>query len=249
MTSVGEHTMLPIAALILADATGRKFAGMDLNERAALVASDAGIHHCYFKGSRLPDFAGMTRLRERGAFTLGILGGPRLFASVPNAEVIVVIDACTIADADLLRAAVRKSMVEGRATLLVDPGPHRKDSLIQVNDGRVTSVMGDGNATNCGVLVLPQSLVARVRTVHSLRDAVHRLAKADLLAAVPTGDRFCRVLDDRGGVAAIEREYARSHRQLVLRAISARIGGLFETVIAGQRAVPAASGTGRPSPA
>ena len=105
--------------LHLADATGRKFAGMDLNERAALVAADAGIHHCYFKGSRLPDFAGMTRLRERGAFTLGILGGPRLFASVPNAGVIVVIDACTIADADLLRAAVRKSMAEsGRASLV-----------------------------------------------------------------------------------------------------------------------------------
>ena len=91
--------MLPIAALIIADATGRTFAGMDLNERAALVASDAGIHHCYFKGSRLPDLAGMRRLRERGAFTLGILGGPRVFASVPNAEVIVVIDARTIVDA------------------------------------------------------------------------------------------------------------------------------------------------------
>ena len=50
--------MLPIAALIIADATGRTFAGMDLNERAALVASDAGIHHCYFKGSRLPDLGG-----------------------------------------------------------------------------------------------------------------------------------------------------------------------------------------------
>ena len=102
----------PIAALILADTTGRTFAGMDLNERAALVASDAGIHHCYFKGSRLPDLAGMKRLRERGAFTLGILGGPRLFASVPNAEVIVVIDACTIVDGDLLRAAVRESTTQ-----------------------------------------------------------------------------------------------------------------------------------------
>ena len=222
--------MLPIAALILADATGRKFAGMDLNERAALVASDAGIHHCYFKGSRLPDFAGMTRLRERGAFTLGILGGPRLFASVPNAEVIVVIDACTIADADLLRAAVRKSMVEGQASLLVDPGPHRKDSLIQVNDGRVTSVMGDGNATNCGVLVLPQSLVARVRTVHSLRDAVHRLAKADLLAAAPTGDRFCRVLDRSGSVAKIEREYRLAQRATTFRTVAQRFASFVEAM-------------------
>jgi hypothetical protein len=223
--------MLPIAALILADATGRKFAGIDLNERAALVASEAGIHHCYFKGSRLPDFAGMTRLRERGAFTLGILGGPRLFASVPNAEVIVVIDACTIVDAELLRAAVRQSRTNGgQASLLVDPGPHRKDSLIQVNDGRVTSVMGDGNATNCGVLVLPQSLVARVRTVHSLRDAVHRLAKADLLAAVSTGDRFCRVLDRSGSIARIECEYASSQRGSTIRAMALRFSVFVEAM-------------------
>ena len=223
--------MTPIAALILADATGRTFAGMDLNERAARVASDAGIHHCYFKGSRLPDLAGINRLRERGSFTLGIMGGPRLFASVPNAEVIVVIDACTIVDANLLRLAVRQSRAQGgRAALLVDPGPHRKDSLIQVNDGRVTSVMGDGNATNCGVLVLPQSLVARVRTVHSLRDAVHRLAKADLLDAVTTGDRFCRVLDRTGSVAKVEREYARSGRGSTIRAMALRFSVLVEAM-------------------
>jgi len=70
---------------------------------------------------------------------------------------------------------------------------------------------------------LPQSLVARVRTVHSLRDAVHRLAKADLLAAVPTGDRFCRVLDSRGGVAAVEQEYARAQRTSIWRAMAARV--------------------------
>jgi hypothetical protein len=222
--------MSPIAALILADATGRTFAGMDLNERAALAASEAGIHHCYFKGSRLPDLAGMKRLRERGAFTLGILGGPRLFASVPNAEVIVVIDARTIVDGDLLRAAVQESRTSGRAALLVDPGPYRKDSLIQVNDGRVTSVMGDGNATNCGVLVLPQSLVARVRTVHSLLDAVHRLAKADLLAAVTTGDRFCRVLDRTGSVAKVEREYMRSKQGSTIRAMALRFSVFVEAM-------------------
>jgi hypothetical protein len=223
--------MLPIAALILADVTGRTFAGMDLNERAALVASDAGIHHAYFKGSRLPDLAGMRRLRERGAFTLGILGGLRLFSSVPNAEVIVVIDARTIVDAELVRAAVRSSMTQGqRASLLVDAGPSRKDSLIQVEDGRVRSVMGDGNATNCGVLVLPQSLVARVRTVHSLLDAVHRLAKADLLDAVATGDRFCRVLDRTGSVAKVEREYARSKSGSTIRAMAQRFSVFVEAM-------------------
>jgi hypothetical protein len=223
--------MLPIAALIIADTTGRTFDGIDLNERAALVASDAGVHHCYFKGSRLPALAGMSRLRERGAFTMDLLGGLRLFASVPNAEVIVVIDACTIVDGALLRAAVRESMTHGgRASLLVDPGPHRKDSLIRVQDGRVTSVMGDGNATNCGVLVLPRSLVARVRSVHSLRDAVHRLAKADLLAAVTTGGQFCRVLARTGSVAKIEREYARVQRGSMFRVLAQRFAAFVEAI-------------------
>jgi hypothetical protein len=171
----------------------------------------------------------MKRLRERGAFTLGIVGGQRLFASVPNAEAIVVIDARTIVDADLVRAAVRGARA-GRAALLVDPGPRRKDSLIVVEDGLVTSVMGDGNATNCGVLVLPQPLVARVRTVHSLRDAVHRLAKSDLLAAVTTGDRFCRVLEATGSVATAEREYARFERGSMLRALSLRFAAFVEAV-------------------
>lgn len=216
--------MLPIAALIVADETGRTFAGMDLNERAALMASEAGIHHCYFMGSRLPDLSAMKRLRERGAFTMGITGWPRVFAGVPNAEVIVLMDARTIIDGPDLRAIVNEAKSHGgHASLLVDLGDRRKDSLIEVQGGRVTSVMGDGNATNCGVLVLPQSLVGRVRTVHSLRDAVHRLAKADVLAAVATGDRFCRVVDRTGSVAAIEREYARSQRSSAMRTIGARL--------------------------
>jgi len=231
--------MLPIAALIVADTTDRTFDGMDLNERAALVASEAGIHHCYFIGSRLPDLSAMKRLRERGAFTLGILGWPRVFAGVPNAEIIVIIDARTILDAGLLRAALREAMHHGgRAALLVDQGPRRKDSLIHVQDGRVTSVMGDGNATNCGVMILPQSLVARVRTVLSLRDAVHRLAKADLLAAVATGDGFCRVLDRTGSVQTIEREYARARRRSIWRGMSARVAALVDVVMPGQTGVP-----------
>jgi len=210
-----------------------------LNERAALVASEAGIHHCYFIGSRLPDLSAMKRLRERGAFTLGILGWPRVFAGVPNAEIIVIIDARTILDAGLLRAALREAMHHGgRAALLVDQGPRRKDSLIHVQDGRVTSVMGDGNATNCGVMILPQSLVARVRTVLSLRDAVHRLAKADLLAAVATGDGFCRVLDRTGSVQTIEREYARARRRSIWRGMSARVAALVDVVMPGQTGVP-----------
>ena len=223
--------MLQIAALIVADTTDRTFAGMDLNERAALVASDAGIHHCYFMGPRIPDFSAMRRLRARGSFTMGVLGWPRVFAGVPNARTIVVIDARTIIDGSALRSIVQEALRnEGRASLLVDPGPRRKDSLIHVREGRVASVMGDGNATNCGVLVLPQSLVARVRSVRSLRDAVHRLAKSDVLAAVATGDRFCRLLDGPVSVQAIEREYARSLRIAALRSMTARFSAFVAAV-------------------
>ena len=216
--------MLPIAAMIVADATGRTFAGLDLNERAALVAADAGIHHCYFMGTHLPDLSAMQRLRARGAFTMGMAGWPRVFNGVPNAEVIVILDARTIIDAALLRSVVRDASSQaGRAALLVELGARRKDSLIHVEDGRVTSVMGDGNAMNCGVLVLPLSLVGRVRTVHSLRDAVHRLAKTDLLAAIPTGDRFCRVLAASGDVRAIERERAHAQRSDAVRSAASRL--------------------------
>src|SRR5262245_39385028 len=97
----GDDMMLPIAALIVADETGRTFAGTDLNERAAFVAGEAGIHHCYFMGSRLPDLEAMRRLRERGVFSMGMVGWPRIFAGVPNAEVIVILDARTIIDAGL----------------------------------------------------------------------------------------------------------------------------------------------------
>jgi hypothetical protein len=187
------------------------------------VASEAGIHHCYFMGPRLPDFSGLKRLRDRGAFTMGLLGWPRLFAGVPYAKTLVVIDARTIIDGPALQSVVREALAhEGRASLLVDLGPRRKDSLIKVEEGRVTSVMGDGNATNCGVLVVPQSLVARVRTVQSLRDAVHRLAKSDALAAVTTGDRFCRVLDRTGNVRTIEREYTRQ-QPFTIRGLAARL--------------------------
>ena len=232
--------MLPIAALIVADTTGRSFAGVDLNERAALVASEAGIRHCYFLGPRLPDLSAMRRLRERGAFTMGLLGWPRVFAGIPNAETIVLLDARTVLDGPVLRSVLDDARAhQGRASLLVDLGPRRKDSLIQVENGRVTSVMGDGNGTNCGVLVMPQSLVARVRTVQSLRDAVHRLAKADLLAAVATGDRFCRVLNQTGAVDAIEREYTHSLRMRPWRTMTARVTTWFDAAIPARRQLAA----------
>jgi hypothetical protein len=55
---------------------------------------------------------------------------------------------------------------------------------------------------------------------------------------VPTGDRFCRVLDRSGSVAAIEREYARALRPPVWRAITDRVATFFDAVAPGQTRAP-----------
>jgi hypothetical protein len=223
--------MLPIAALIVADNSGRTFGGLDLNERAALMANAAGIHTVYFAGKRLPDIAAMKRLRASGSFAIGILGWPRVFAGVPNAELLVVIDARTIVEPATLTNIVDEARVRSRrATLLIDEGEWRKDSLISVVNGTVNSVMGDGNAMNCGVLAIPHHLMDRVRNVWSLRDAVHRLAKAEQLGAIAIGDRFCRVLDGSGGVAAVEREYSQWLRKSAWRSARERLATLYATL-------------------
>lgn len=223
--------MLPIAALIVADNSERTFGGLNLNERAALMANAAGIQTVYFVGKQLPDIAAMKRLRSSGTFAIGILGWPRVFAGVPNAEMLMVIDARTIIEASAFRQIVAEARERnGRATLLVDERDERKDSLISVVNGNVASVMGDGNAMNCGVLAVPHHLVDRVRTVWSLRDAVHRLAKAEQLAAIAIGDRFCRVLDGGDGVAAVEREYSQWLRKSAWRMARERIAALYASL-------------------
>jgi hypothetical protein len=237
-----NNKMLPIAALILADSSHRTFGGVNLNERAALMANAAGIHTLYFMGTQLPDIAAMKRLRASGAFAIGLLGWPRLFAGVPNAEILVVVDARTIIEPATFREIVADARGSaGRAALLVDEGELRKDSLIRVADGRVTSVMGDGNAMNCGVLIVPHHLIERVRSVWSMRDAVHRLAKTEQLSALAIGDRFCRVLDGSGGVAAVEREYTHWLRKSAWRIARERLATLYATLATWQPGVPARS--------
>lgn len=222
--------MLPIAALIVADQSSLTFGGLSLNERAALMADAAGIHTLYFMGARLPDVTAMRRVRNGGAVAISLGGWPRVFAAVPNAELLVVIDARTIIEPAVLTEILDEAKSRpGRALLLVDEGDTRKDSLICVADGSVTSVLGDGNAMNCGVLAIPYHLMARVRTVWSLRDAVHRLAKANQLAAVAVGDRFCRVLDG-GDAALVEREYAQWLRKSAWRSARERLATLYASL-------------------
>ena len=60
----------------------------------------------------------------------------------------------------------------------------RKNNVIDVDDDRVTSVIGDGNAAPAGVAVIPYSLVHRIMHVRTMTDAIHRLAKNGDLRAV-----------------------------------------------------------------
>jgi hypothetical protein len=176
--------MLPIAALIVT--ADDQPDGLEYAERAALMARRAGINYAYFTGPRQPDLAMLRRLRAQGVFGSDLLGWPRLFSGLPAAERVVVMEARAEIDADGLAAVVRDAMATPQsAALAVDIGPDRKNSLLRVTDGRITSVMGDGNAMSIGIVVIPSALLARLATVRSMTDALHRLARIGRLQAVP----------------------------------------------------------------
>jgi hypothetical protein len=207
--------MLPIAALILTDDTGDRFLGTEMNERAATIAQAAGIEHAFFVGRRLPDFATISRLRSQGIAATGLLEWPVIFSGVPLTELLVVLPARTVMEPEALRSIISQAVKDqSKAGLVVSPGPRRKSSVIEVaNDGLVQSVMGDGNAMSTGVMLVPHHLSARISSVWSLDDAVHRLAKAGQIRALTSGQYFCRAIEPLANVASVERDYRRQSQQ------------------------------------
>jgi hypothetical protein len=205
--------MLSSAALILTDGIRGHFDGVDLAERAALVAHQAGISHAFFTGRSAPDLAALGRLRARGVFGSTLLGWPRLFTGLPAAHLTMVFDARTVIEPDALGTALRTAAATGLGALVVGSGPQRKHSLIRVADGLIVSVMGGGNASNCGIAVIPGLLMARIRGVHSMQDAIHRLAKTGDLRAVEVGPWFWRTIETIDDIPAIQREYRRHQRR------------------------------------
>jgi hypothetical protein len=217
--------MLPIAALIVTDDSGARFSGLDLNERAALAAHRAGIHHAYFTGHHQPDIAALHRLRARGVFATPQFGWPRLFAELPAARLLVVLEARTIVEPDGLKAAVEDaSRAPHDATLVVNLGPDRKNSLIRVTDGRVVSVMHDGNAMSAGITVIPGDLIGKIRGVWSMQDAIHRLSKGGNMRALSAAPYFCVPLAAGADIPAVARAY---YRHTTCAAISQFAGRLF----------------------
>ena len=216
--------MLSIAALIPTDAEESRFGGLDLNERAALVAQSAGINQVYFIGTRLPDLDTLARLRERGVFATTLLGWPRPFGGVPSADMLVVLPARTIVEPGALAEVIRQAATNPKsASLVVDQGATRKNSILSVSQGRVTSVIGDGNATSTGILIIPGTLLPRVRSVWSMQDAIHRLAKAGELRALTSEPYFCRPLDARMDMASIERRYYLHTMRIAISDVASRL--------------------------
>ena len=216
--------MVPTAALILTDDSGARFDGVMLNERAALAAHDAGVSVVTFTGRVQPDLTMLRRLRSRGIAAVNQLGWPRLFASVPAAHLLVIVDARTIIEPGVIEGAIAAAAWSREsAVMAVSLGPRRKNSLIGVAAGRVRSVMGDGNAMSAGVTVVPEPLLARLRGVRSMRDAVHRLASSDSLRALPCEPFFCAPIGIGTDLVALEREYRAHRRRAAYAALKRRL--------------------------
>lgn len=224
--------MLPLAALILTDNSGATFTGVDLNERAALVAHQAGIPYVYFSGRRQPDLATLARLRMRGVFGTDLLGWPRLFAEMPAARRIVVLDARTVIEPAALAAVLRDAVAApDSAWLVVDMGPERKNSLIRVTDGRIMSVMGDGNAMSSGIALIPGTYLPKLSVVRTMQDAIHRLAKTGDLRAMSVAPYFCQSIGPDADVSQIERAYARHTSRTTLIDMAGRLSRLSALVV------------------
>ena len=231
--------MLPVAALILSDPDGVRVGGVDLNERAALVAHEAGIRNIYFTGARVPDLISMVRLHTRGIAASALPGWPRLFATVPEARWLVVLSARTMIEPAAIVAMMHEAASNLHTpALAVRVGGERKDALLRSAAGIVTSVMGDGNATSLGVAIVPGELLPRLRRVWSMPDAIHRLAKTGELRAFSTEPFFCRAIDLDDDLGAIERRLQHHLLRSGVRGIVDRLLRLPALVWPGARLEP-----------
>jgi hypothetical protein len=200
--------MVPIAAVILTDPTRTKFAGVDLNERAAHIAHRAGIFDVHFVGNAPPSDEVITRLRHAGwRVTVSVKEG-RPLEHAPLARTVVVLPARTVIEPAALSALIHQASLRASdPALVVSPQERRKTHVLRIADDTVSSVMGDGNAVSTGIAILPEASLARVRRVYDYSDVIHRLAKSGSLRALTATDWFCVPLDTRSDIRAIERDY------------------------------------------
>ena len=200
--------MVEIAAVILTDSTRTKFAGLELNERAAHIAHRAGIFDVHFVGDAPPSDDVLARLRIAGWRVTVTVKEGRPLETAPLAQTVVVLPARTIIEPAALVALIQQaSLRPSDPALVVAPADRRKSHVLRMADGTLTSVMGDGNAVSTGIAILPEASLARVRRVWDYNDAIHRLAKTGALRALTASDWFCVAADARADMHAIERDY------------------------------------------
>jgi hypothetical protein len=200
--------MVPIAAVILTESSPTKFAGVDLNERAARIAHRAGIFDVHFSGGAPPAGDTLARLRAEGwRVTVSVSEG-RPLETAPLAQTVVVLPARTIIEPAALVSLIARASKTDQPSLVVTPAERRKSHNLRIEGETLRSVMGDGNAISTGIAILPEASLARVRRIYDYNEAIHRLGKSGVLRALTTDQWFCRALAAKEDLRAVEREYA-----------------------------------------
>jgi phosphatidylglycerophosphate synthase len=179
--------MPTIAAVVLTDPRGRRFAGLDVNERAAVVARRAGINHVHYVGHAMPSRGTRHRLRGLGLKVTGTRGSERPLASAPRVDRVLLLPATTVLQPAALKAFLRAAEPEA-AAVLVDQGASRQG----------------GHA-----VLVDASRRGEVHDAKTMFDVVTRLMRTSHLRAITVSPYYCAALPDDRDIAPLEREYLR----------------------------------------
>ncbi len=175
-------------------AIGRtKIAGLSLIERAAASA------------------------RAAGATSIHIVAeGSAPFADASGADGVFVIPANALIARDTLLALLRSAEHHpDAATLLVDRRPHAANRLVQLRDGRVTSLLADGEGANTDVALLSRRAVSMIGRVRSVRQAYGRLARFGVLYGADVASHTYEPLRTPADAACFESAFLPHSRGLV----------------------------------
>ena len=174
-------------ALVLTGYSPVRFAGLDVTERAALVASRAGASHVHISGAAPVDEAIVGRLRSRGLVVTFGKRSARPFEDVPSADLLLVLPVFTIVEPAALRLLCRRWAGSGKPALALDCRP--------VLGTDIVAMSGDA--------------LERVRGAACIPEALRRLAAAGRLGTITVAPYYCARLSDQRDVARVERAYLR----------------------------------------
>lgn len=187
-------------------------AGLTPVERAALAAHRAGIERIRIVGDHLPDEQALERLRKRGLTVTCSGAGSKPFALVAAAvnQTVVVVPVDTVFEPRALASLLEQSPhARDEAALAVDTRPDGKYRALDVSNGLVRSMIGDGTAASTNLAAFMPGAAEFVREARSAREAFSHLARAGKLHAVSVAPRLCERLHHQRDAARLERKYIR----------------------------------------